>query len=62
MKTGETVTELGFYSSECCSKEVIFDVGDTFTRCPSCTYLCKWEFEEEVLPSENAESPSDVAA
>lgn len=49
MKTGQTVEQLGLYSSECCNQELIFEVGDTFTRCPRCLGLCEWEFDSELV-------------
>lgn len=49
MKTGQTVEELGLYSTECCSAELVFDVGDTFSHCPRCQQLCKWEYEDEFV-------------
>jgi hypothetical protein len=52
MKTGQTVDELGLYSTDCCSTELMFDVDDTFSRCPKCLHLCLWEFEyEHVTPA-----------
>jgi hypothetical protein len=62
MKTGETVTDLGLYDSECCSAELVFDNGDTFLRCPQCRGLCTWELEEELLPQEECERVNGVAA
>jgi hypothetical protein len=52
MKTSETVVDLGLYSNECCNAELIFDVGDTFVRCPRCHQLCVWELVEELAPLE----------
>jgi hypothetical protein len=49
MKTGETVTDLGLYASECCSEELIFDTGDRLLNCPRCSRPCVWEFEEELV-------------
>jgi hypothetical protein len=43
MKTGNDVRELGLYSSECCLQEILFDAGDSFSRCPRCSNLCDWE-------------------
>ena len=48
MKTSEDVNELGLYSNDCCSEELIFDVGDTFWRCPRCHSLCIWELESKT--------------
>ena len=48
MKTGETITDLGVYVSECCGAEIIFDMGDQFAKCPMCNVPCVWEMEEEV--------------
>ena len=42
MRTGETVTDLGLYATECCSEELIFDMGDQFAKCPRCQKLCIW--------------------
>ena len=49
MKTSEETKELGLYSSQCCSEELIFDKGDTFCRCPRCESLRKWEHVEELV-------------
>ena len=62
MKTSETVTDLGLYTSECCNVELIFDMGDTFLRCPQCGQLCSWELEEEVLTQDEFEQINGVAA
>jgi hypothetical protein len=62
MKTGETVTDLGLYSSECCSMELIFDTGDTFLRCPQCSRICVWELEEEIVTLDEFERLNGVAA
>jgi hypothetical protein len=53
VKTSYDVQELGLYASDCCGEELIFDAGDTFTRCPKCEGLCTWEFEHTLVrPSE----------
>jgi hypothetical protein len=62
MRTGGTVTELGLYSSECCSRELIFDVGDTFLRCPDCHELCEWELEDELVSWQELERVDGLAA
>jgi hypothetical protein len=62
MKTGEAVTDLGLYASECCSVELIFDNGDTFVRCPQCSQLCAWELEEEIVSQDEFEHINGVAA
>ena len=62
MKTGQTVTDLGLYASECCSTELIFDTGDTFVRCPQCNQLCVWELEEEIVTQDEFERLNGVAA
>jgi hypothetical protein len=49
LKTGETVEQLGLYSSSCCNQELIFEPGDTFTRCPRCLGLCTWDFDSELV-------------
>jgi hypothetical protein len=55
MRTGETVDDLGTYSTECCNQMVTFDIGDTFTRCPNCHGLCAWELEDELTPLDHVE-------
>lgn len=62
MKTTETVGELGLYSSECCSVESVFDVGDTFSRCPQCQHLCIWDLEDEIVPPEEVKQEDGIAA
>ena len=48
MKTGEETLELGLYTSDCCSAELVFEKDDTFSRCPRCRSLCIWEIDEPV--------------
>ena len=62
MKTGETVTDLGLYTSECCSFERVFDTGDRFANCPQCSLSCVWEMEEELTTEDNVEPMNVVAA
>lgn len=62
MRTGQTVDELGLYSTECCSAELIFDVGDTWVRCPRCHQVCEWELEDELVRPEDLERFDDIAA
>ena len=62
MKTADTVSRLGLYTSECCSGELIFDAGDQFLRCPYCGGPCLWDFEEELLTPEDFERIDIVAA
>jgi hypothetical protein len=62
MRTGQTVDELGLYSTECCSAELIFDVGDTWVRCPRCHRICEWELEDELVRSEDLERFDEIAA
>jgi hypothetical protein len=62
MKTGETVTDLGLYITDCCGMELVFDTGDSFMKCPSCNHLCEWELEEEIVPSDDLERVSGMAA
>ena len=62
MKTGTTVEEPGLYSTECCSKEFVFDVGDTFSRCPRCKHLCEWEYEDEAIAPQSSERLNGTAA
>jgi len=62
MRTGEPVIALGLYSSECCDRETILDVGDSFTRCPRCEGLCQWELVETLISSEDLEKLADRVA
>jgi hypothetical protein len=62
MKSSETVIERGLYSSDCCDKEQIFDVDDTFTRCPRCMGLCVWDLCEQLATCEELEVTEAIAA
>jgi hypothetical protein len=55
MRTSEDVLELGVYTSECCNQELVFDVGDTFCRCPRCASLCNWDLESRITPIDATE-------
>ncbi len=55
MKTGDTVTDLGDYMSDCCGEEVIFDNGDQLSKCPMCSAPCSWELEEEIAAQDEFE-------
>ena len=62
MKTSETVVDLGLYASDCCGEELIFDIGDTFYRCPKCQGLCEWELVEEIVPLDQLDTIGSQAA
>jgi len=62
MRTGDTVTDLGLYTSECCSSELIFDTGDRFLNCPQCGHRCVWEQEEEIVSLDEFEHLNGAAA
>ena len=62
MKTAQTVSELGLYSTECCGTELIFDFGDVFTLCPKCLHVCEWEIEELLVTTAELERLNSVAA
>jgi hypothetical protein len=62
MRTGETVTDLGLYATECCSEEVVFDTGDVFMKCPKCQKLCLWDEEEEIVSLDEFEHLNAAAA
>lgn len=47
MKTGNEANRKGLYSSECCDYEVVFERGQTLTRCPKCSSLTVWDLAEE---------------
>ena len=49
MKTGTTANDTGLYSSECCNCEVVFDQGETLTRCPKCNGLTVWDFAGDTV-------------
>jgi hypothetical protein len=62
MKTSDVAIELGLYASQCCGIEELFDVGDTFCRCPACQRLCDWEFVEPVISYRELEPWTEQAA
>lgn len=62
MKTGDTVTDLGLYTTACCSEESILDTGDVFERCPRCMRLCTSEMEEEIVALDEFDHLNGVAA
>jgi hypothetical protein len=62
MKTSETATELGVYASECCGEELIFDDGDTFSRCMKCNRLCEWEMIDVAKRGTEMEEEEHEAA
>ena len=62
MKTGETVTDLGLYDTECCSWELILDTGDAFPECPRCSMGCLWELEEELVTQDEFGGLNEAAA
>ena len=49
MKTSEDVLESGLYMNDCCGQQLIFDLGDTFCRCPKCQRLSDWELESKIV-------------
>ena len=55
-----TAFELGLYRSGCCSEELIFDVGDTFCRCPRCDLGCEWDLESKITRIEDLEARSQL--
>lgn len=59
MRTGETVDDLGIYSTQCCNEQVTFDTGDTFTRCPNCSSLCGWDLEDELTPLDHVDEDDE---
>jgi len=62
MKTGDTVADLGLYATECCSAELIFDMGDRFLGCPQCNHSCLWELEEELISLDEFQDMDGLAA
>jgi hypothetical protein len=62
MKTSEHVRTLALYGSQCCAEEVLFDRGDSFSRCPRCEALCSWQFVEKVFSWKELESVEALAA
>ncbi len=59
MRTSEDVLELGLYICDCCDQELIFDIGDTFCRCPGCESLCSWELENSITPIDDLDDLDD---
>lgn len=55
LRSGETVSIPGLYSSNCCGIERTFEVGVSYTRCPKCMSLCMWE-PDETSEADDAES------
>jgi hypothetical protein len=62
MKTGQTVTDLGLYASDCCSTELIFETGDVFSMCPQCAHRCLWQLKEEIVALEELDRLDGLAA
>jgi len=62
MKTSDDALQLGLYVNDCCNQELIFDVGDTFSRCPKCHRLCVWEVESKLTDVVAVESDGHVPA
>jgi hypothetical protein len=58
MRTAEDVYELGLYANDCCNEELIFDEGDTFSRCPRCHSLCNWKLEASITRVNDLEDES----
>jgi hypothetical protein len=56
MRTSEDALELGLYTNDCCNQQLIFDIGDTFCRCPRCESLCVWELESRITPIDALET------
>ena len=48
VKTVNEANRKGLYSSECCDCEVVFERGQTLTRCPKCSSLTVWDLAEEA--------------
>ena len=42
-KTTDTVRETALYVTECCNIEVTLLKNATFTRCPECEHLTRWQ-------------------
>ena len=55
MRTSDDAFELGLYICDCCDQELIFDIGDTFCRCPRCMSLCNWELQASITRLDNLE-------
>jgi hypothetical protein len=62
MNTSDPVVELALYASKCCGIEELFDIGDTFRRCPRCEGLCAWELVEPVISYQELEPWTEQAA
>jgi len=62
MKTSDDALELALYVNDCCNQELIFDFGDTFSRCPKCQRLCAWELESRLTDVVAVDSEGDVPA
>lgn len=62
MKAGQTINELGLYSTECCGSEHMFDTGDILDRCPECHAPCRWQIEDELVTTAELERFEGIAA
>lgn len=62
MRTGDTVHQLGLYTSDCCEAELIFFDGDRVADCPSCKHACSWELAEMLVTTEQLEAMDTAAA
>jgi hypothetical protein len=62
MKTKDNVNVLGLYATDCCGEELIFDVQEQLSQCPSCDKGCSWNFVERVIPWQELEGLEPLAA
>jgi len=53
-KTTDTVRESALYVTECCNIEVTLQKFATFTRCPECEGLTRWQLVRPVRPANKA--------
>ena len=60
VRTSEDALELGLYVSDCCNQELIFDIADTFCRCPNCESPCNWELESRITPIDALDIDIDI--
>jgi len=62
MKTGDKAQGLGLYLSGCCESDAIFEIDDSFVRCPKCSALCTWELEEKLVSWKYLQGEELIAA
>jgi hypothetical protein len=61
MNTGKKALQLGLYASACCHQELLFDAGDLFTRCLTCSGETNWKLLEPVVSWQELEQMEETS-